>query len=256
MLELAAEQELPVYFLGAAEGVAEEAARRQTERFPGLRVAGTHHGYFTAADEAGVVQAVRESGARILLVAMGAPRQEVLLRRNRDRLGVAVGLGVGGSFDVWAGTVKRAPAWTQRARVEWLYRLARDPRRLRRQLVLPRYAVQVIRWSPDDYGPPRRRRAAAGEADGGQKGSGRSGRRRPDGRRRLRYLISGYYGEKNAGDEAILAGILQEIGRRDPDARFTVLSFDPEDTERRHGEGRELEAISTSLRAQAFFGRS
>jgi hypothetical protein len=65
----------------------------------------------------------------------------------------------------------------------------------------------------------------------------------------LRYLISGYYGEKNAGDEAILAGILQEIGRRDPDAWFTVLSFDPEDTERRHGEGRELVAISTSLRS-------
>jgi exopolysaccharide biosynthesis WecB/TagA/CpsF family protein len=175
VLELAAEQELPVYFLGAAEGVAQEAARRQTERFPRLRVVGTHHGYFTEADEAGVVQAVRESGARILLVAMGAPRQEVLLCRNRDRLGVAVGLGVGGSFDVWAGTVKRAPAWTQRARVEWLYRLACDPRRLRRQLVLPRYAVQVIRWSPEDYGPPRRRRAAAGEADGGQKGSGKPG---------------------------------------------------------------------------------
>jgi polysaccharide pyruvyl transferase CsaB len=64
----------------------------------------------------------------------------------------------------------------------------------------------------------------------------------------LKYLISGYYGEKNAGDEAILAGILQEIGRRDPEARFTVLSFDPDDTRRRHGDGRDLEAISTSLR--------
>ena len=67
----------------------------------------------------------------------------------------------------------------------------------------------------------------------------------------MRYLISGYYGEKNAGDEAILAGILQEVGRRDPQARFTVLSFNPEDTERRHGEGRQLEAISTSLRSPA-----
>jgi polysaccharide pyruvyl transferase CsaB len=67
----------------------------------------------------------------------------------------------------------------------------------------------------------------------------------------LRYLISGYYGEKNMGDEAILAGILQEVGRRDPGARFTVLSFDPDDTERRHGQGRELEALSTSLRSPA-----
>ncbi len=65
----------------------------------------------------------------------------------------------------------------------------------------------------------------------------------------MRYLISGYYGEKNAGDEAILAGILQEIGRRDVEARFTVLSFDPDDTERRHGEGRDLVAVSTSLRS-------
>jgi exopolysaccharide biosynthesis WecB/TagA/CpsF family protein len=171
VLELAAEQGLSVYFLGAVEGVAAEAARRQTERLPGLQVAGTHNGYFTEVEEAGVVQAVRESDARIVLVAMGAPRQELLLCRNRDRLGAAVGLGVGGSFDVWAGAVKRAPEWTQRARVEWLYRLARDPRRLRRQLVLPRYAAQVIRWSPEDYGPPRRRRAAAG-GEGGDKTRG------------------------------------------------------------------------------------
>ncbi|MBN1322254.1 MAG: polysaccharide pyruvyl transferase family protein [Thermoleophilia bacterium] len=65
----------------------------------------------------------------------------------------------------------------------------------------------------------------------------------------MRYLISGYYGEKNAGDEAILAGILQEVGRRDPDARFVVLSFDPDDTEQRHGRGKELAAVSTSLRS-------
>ena len=82
--------------------------------------------------------------------------------RNRDRLGALVALGVGGSFDVWAGKVKRAPAWTQRAKVEWLYRLASDPRRLRRQTALPRYALQVMRFSPDDYGPPRRRRPSEG----------------------------------------------------------------------------------------------
>ena len=165
VLELAAERGLAVFFLGAAEGVAEEAARRQVERLPGLRVAGTHHGYFTPEQEADVVDLVRASGASILLVAMGAPRQELLLYRHRDSLGVPVGLGVGGSFDVWAGTVRRAPAWSQRAKVEWLYRLARDPRRWRRQSVLPRYAVQVLRWSPEDYGPPRRRRVSGGGDD-------------------------------------------------------------------------------------------
>jgi len=165
VLELAAERGLGVFFLGAAEGVAEEAARLQVERLPGLRVVGTHHGYFTPEQEAGVVDTVRASGAGILLVAMGAPRQELLLYRHRDRFGVPVALGVGGSFDVWAGTVRRAPAWSQRAKVEWLYRLARDPRRWRRQSVLPRYAVQVLRWSPEDYGPPRRRRVPGGGDD-------------------------------------------------------------------------------------------
>ena len=159
VLELAAGRGLAVYFLGAADGVAAEAARRQAELLPGLRIAGTHHGYFSPAEEQDVLRQVRESGARILLAAMGAPRQELFLQRNRDRLGVGVALGVGGSFDVWAGAVRRAPAWTRRARVEWLYRLAVDPRRARRQVALPRYAAQVVRWSPDDYGPPRRGRA-------------------------------------------------------------------------------------------------
>ena len=158
VLASAADLGLSVYFLGAAPGVAGEAARRQSERHPGLIVAGTHDGYFTPAEEEAVVHAIHDSGAHILLVAMGAPRQELFLERHSDRLGARVGLGVGGSFDVWAGRVKRAPAWTQRAKVEWLYRLTTDPRRIQRQMVLPRYAVRVLRWSPDDYGPPRRRR--------------------------------------------------------------------------------------------------
>ncbi len=166
VIELAAEHALSVFFLGAAPGVAEEAARRQVERCPGLIIAGTHHGFFSAAEELEVVRAVRESCTDVLLVAMGAPRQEILLQRYRDQWGAGVGLGVGGSFDVWAGSVKRAPVWTQKAKVEWLYRLAADPRRARRQVVLPRFVGQVVRWSPDDYGPPRRGRARARGEDG------------------------------------------------------------------------------------------
>lgn len=156
VLELAAQQGLSVYFLGGAEGVAAEAARRQAERHPGLRVAGVHHGYFPPAAEAEVIGGIRDAKADILLVAMGAPRQEVLIYRHRGELGVPVALGVGGTFDVWAGSVKRAPAWAQRARVEWLHRLLADPRRLRRQRALPRFAAQVTLGSADDYGPPRR----------------------------------------------------------------------------------------------------
>jgi exopolysaccharide biosynthesis WecB/TagA/CpsF family protein len=172
VLELAADKGLAVFFLGAADGVAAEAARKQAGLQPGLRVAGARHGYFSPAEEDDVVREVRHSGARILLAALGAPRQEVFLYRHRDRLGAAVALGVGGSFDVWAGTVKRAPAWTQKAKVEWLYRLAADPRRARRQIALPRYAVQVVRWSPDDYGPPRRGRARPAAGERGAPGDG------------------------------------------------------------------------------------
>jgi N-acetylglucosaminyldiphosphoundecaprenol N-acetyl-beta-D-mannosaminyltransferase len=165
LLELAATRGLSVYLLGAASGVAEKAGRRLAERFPGLRVVGTHDGYFSADEEEALVAAIRSSGASMLLAALGAPKQEVFLQRHRGALGVSVGMGVGGSFDVWAGKVKRAPAWTQQAKLEWLYRLARDPRRLRRQWVLPQYAFDVVRWSPDDYGPPRRRPSRAPGSD-------------------------------------------------------------------------------------------
>ena len=156
VLELAAERGLSVYFLGGAEGVAQEAAHRRVEVLPELRIAGVFHGYFPHTGEAEVVRAVRESEADILLVAMGAPRQEIFVHRNREKLGVPVAIGVGGAFDVWSGRVARAPGWAQRAGIEWLYRLATDPRRLSRQLVLPQFAAKVLLGSADDYGPPKR----------------------------------------------------------------------------------------------------
>ncbi len=136
---------LSVYFLGAKPGVADEAARRQAAQIPGLCIAGHRDGYFSAAEEASVVAEVRESGADILFVAMGAPRQESLLFDHRDEWGAGVALGIGGSFDVWAGATSRAPEWVRKAGVEWLYRLGREPKRLRRQAALPRYAYRVMR---------------------------------------------------------------------------------------------------------------
>lgn len=164
LLAGAAQDGLSVYLLGAAEDVAEEAARCLAQRLPGLLVAGTGHGYFDPTNEDTVVAAVCASGARVLLVALGAPRQEVFLHRHRHELGAAVALGVGGSFDVWAGRVTRAPGWTQRLGVEWLYRLVADPRRVRRQLALPRFVARVVAGCADDYGPgrDRSRRTAGG----------------------------------------------------------------------------------------------
>lgn len=144
LLALAAQRGYRVYFLGAAEGVADEAARRLAARFPGLIVAGTHHGYFGPEDEPRVVAAVRAAAPHILLVAMGAPRQERWIARNLQQCGVPLNMGVGGSFDVFAGRVRRAPRWVQAAGLEWLYRLVRQPSRARRMLALPRFAVRVL----------------------------------------------------------------------------------------------------------------
>jgi exopolysaccharide biosynthesis WecB/TagA/CpsF family protein len=152
VLDLAAAAGLSVYFLGARPGVAEEAARQQKLRLPSLQIAGFRDGYFSPADEPSVVAAVRGSGAAILLAAIGAPRQETLLYRYRDQWGAGAALGIGGSFDVWAGATARAPEWVRKAGVEWLYRLARDPKRLRRQLALPRFVYRVMTAADDNSG--------------------------------------------------------------------------------------------------------
>jgi N-acetylglucosaminyldiphosphoundecaprenol N-acetyl-beta-D-mannosaminyltransferase len=113
---------------------------------------------------------VRESGAAVVLVAMGAPRQETLLLKHRADWGARVALGIGGSFDVWAGNTVRAPELIRKAGVEWLYRLVREPRRIRRQLVLPRYVLKVLRSS----GRPGQ--APHGGGSTPEPGSGQGGR--------------------------------------------------------------------------------
>ncbi len=143
LCDRAARDGVPVYFLGGAEGVAADAAAILEARFPGLRVAGTRNGFFTLEDEAVIVEAIRSSGAKLLFVGLGSPRQEFWLARNLGATGCGAGIGVGGSFDVLSGRVERAPVAWQRAGLEWLYRLLREPRRFRRQLALP-YFVWLV----------------------------------------------------------------------------------------------------------------
>jgi N-acetylglucosaminyldiphosphoundecaprenol N-acetyl-beta-D-mannosaminyltransferase len=143
---LAALQGWPVFLLGGLPGVADRAALALQRRHPGLRVAGTHHGYFR--DDEPVVRAVAGSGARLLFCGLGSPRQELWLAENVDRLGVRVAMGVGGSLDVLAGRSARAPAWLRRLHLEWLYRLLREPWRWRRQLDLVRFAWRVLGSRP------------------------------------------------------------------------------------------------------------
>ena len=139
-----AHSRLPIFFLGGEAGVAQRAADRLTERFPGLVVAGTHHGYFVDGESENIASIVRESGARLALVALGFPRQEFWIRENLGHVGSATCIGVGGTFDVLADRLSRAPALVQRVGLEWLFRLVREPRRIRRQLVLPIFVLRVL----------------------------------------------------------------------------------------------------------------
>ena len=132
LAERGAERGWRIYYLGAAEGVAAQAAERLRARYPGLVVAGTYAGSPRPQDDEALAARVRAAQPDILLVAYGAPRQDLWIARNRERLGVPVSVGVGGSFDFVAGVAVRAPGWVQRLGLEWLHRLARQPWRARR----------------------------------------------------------------------------------------------------------------------------
>lgn len=145
LVERAASAGWRIFLLGAAPGVAGEAAAKLRLQYPGLQIAGTHHGFFSNHEEAAVNRLVQQSRPDLLFVALGAPKQEWWIGRNLAQTGAAVAIGVGGSFDVVAGRARRAPQWICRLQLEWLYRLLKEPARWRRQLVLPLFAWLVVR---------------------------------------------------------------------------------------------------------------
>jgi N-acetylglucosaminyldiphosphoundecaprenol N-acetyl-beta-D-mannosaminyltransferase len=118
------------FLLGAEQHILEAVRRRLQREHPRLEIAGSRDGYFRSEEEANVAEEIRLSGADCLFVAMPTPRKERFLRAHRTELGASFIMGVGGSFDVYGGKVKRAPAWIQRAGFEWLYRVLQEPRRL------------------------------------------------------------------------------------------------------------------------------
>jgi len=132
-----------VYFLGAKPDVIVEAAARVKHLHPGLKLVGYHHGYFD--DDFSVIEGINKLRPDILFVGMGAPKQELWLTRNREELNCRVALGVGGSFDVLSGRVDRAPLWMQNKGLEWLYRYIREPSRLKRSILLPRFVRLVLK---------------------------------------------------------------------------------------------------------------
>jgi N-acetylglucosaminyldiphosphoundecaprenol N-acetyl-beta-D-mannosaminyltransferase len=141
---LCARRGFRLFLLGAMPGVADELASRLRMSNPSLAVAG-HVGGPAPSHDAETLGLIRAHRADVLLVAFGAPAQELWIDRMKDRLGAAVSVGVGGSFDYLTGRVPRAPAWMRRAGLEWLNRLVRQPWRVRRMTVLPVYAMKVLR---------------------------------------------------------------------------------------------------------------
>lgn len=132
-----------IYLLGAAPGVAKEAANNLRTQYRGLQIVGYHDGYFQ--DSEPVVAEINALKPDVLLVALGMGKQEKWIWENRDRLPVRVAIGVGGSLDVYAGRVKRAPELFQRLGLEWFYRLLKQPTRLGRMLKLPVFLLKVLK---------------------------------------------------------------------------------------------------------------
>jgi N-acetylglucosaminyldiphosphoundecaprenol N-acetyl-beta-D-mannosaminyltransferase len=132
-----------LFLLGAAPGVAERAAAILQARYAGLRIAGCYAGSPRPADEPGIRALILQAQPDVLLVAYGHPAQDVWIARNQPHIRVPVAIGVGGVFDYLAGVAPRAPGWMRRLGLEWLYRLARQPRRWRRILT----AVPLFLWA-------------------------------------------------------------------------------------------------------------
>ena len=133
-----------LFLLGAETGIAVMAGSRLVERNAGLCIAGTYAGSPRPEHEDDIVRRIVGARPDVLLVAYGAPAQELWIARNKDRLHVPVCIGVGGAFDFISGRASRAPRFVQRVGLEWLYRLAHEPWRWRRMLALPRFAVLVL----------------------------------------------------------------------------------------------------------------
>lgn len=135
---------LRVFVLGATETSLQACLQSLTKTYPDILFSG-RNGFFSEKDFDELVTQIRQFAPNILLVGMGQPRQEKFLQQILGRLEPCVGIGIGGSIDVWGGTVTRAPALFRTLNAEWLYRLISQPKRWRRQLALPRFAMSVLR---------------------------------------------------------------------------------------------------------------
>lgn len=144
LLKLSADKGYKAYFFGGAPGVAEAAKNKAEELYPGVQIVGCRNGYFTEAEEEAIIKEINDAAPDMLFVALGAPKQEKWLVKYRNQLKPRVLMGIGGSFDVLAGKMERAPKWMQEASLEWAFRLYKQPSRFMRMLALPKFVLKVI----------------------------------------------------------------------------------------------------------------
>ena len=143
LLKLAPEKSQRIFFFGSAPGIAEKAKLKAETLYPGIKIVGTRNGFFTAADEPEIIAQIKAAAPEILLAALGVPKQEKWLAAHKLELNVPVSIGVGGTLDVMAGAVRRAPKWMQRAKLEWLFRAMLQPSRAGRLIALPKFVLKV-----------------------------------------------------------------------------------------------------------------
>lgn len=146
LLQLAPSKGWRVFFFGSAPGVAEKAKLKAQQDYPGIEIVGVRNGFFTAADDKTIVAEINAAKPDLLLVALGVPKQEKWLYKHLSELDCALSIGVGGTLDVMAGVMKRAPLWMQKAKLEWLFRGMMQPKRAGRLMALPKFVNAVRVW--------------------------------------------------------------------------------------------------------------
>lgn len=144
LLEKVAKSDYKLFLFGGKPGIADTAKEELEKKHPGIKIAGTRNGYFKPEETPEIVEEINNSGADLLFVCLGAPKQEYWIDENADKLKVKAALGIGGSLDVFAGVVERAPDFYCKHGLEWFYRLMKEPWRAKRMMSLPKFAVTVI----------------------------------------------------------------------------------------------------------------
>ncbi|WP_371118263.1 WecB/TagA/CpsF family glycosyltransferase [Selenomonas ruminantium] len=143
LMRIAPSKKQRVFFFGSAPGVAEKAKAKAEALYPGIEIVGTRDGYFKPEDEPAIIEEIKAAKPDLLLAALGVPKQEKWLYAHLQELNVPVSIGVGGTLDVMAGVMKRAPYWMQKAKLEWLFRGLLQPKRAGRLMALPKFVLKV-----------------------------------------------------------------------------------------------------------------